>query len=324
MKFRREIKLGMSGPDVLYIKKQLFALGMYDKKIKRIISNKFRQDSVNATKKFQETYDSVCEGPLDVTGTIYEACWEAIEAAVRGEISPKVGPTPEPEPTPPSPEPVKGLLDSYTWIKPAKRKEIEKDLLATSEMRRNICLEILKYAFDPDLRSGNDVRALYMWGGNLYNTDLKLNIATKAKIEAGAKKNPDKYDGGRKEWMLSEVAKNPNLPASDCSGMEVGWLRKFKLVDNKFDKNANTLASAQFSVQCDKASMQPGTFIHKDGHIGTYVGGGYVVEFVGGAYGCQLTARDKRTVWNFVEKRTQTMSAWKDYWNFKELLKYDD
>lgn len=324
MKFRREIKLGMSGPDVLYIKKQLFALGMYDKKIKRIISNKFRQDSVNATKKFQETYDSVCEGPLNVTGTIYEACWEAIEAAVRGEISPKVGPTPEPEPIPPSPEPVKGLLDSYTWIKPAKRKAIEKDLLATSEMRRNICLEILKYAFDPDLRSGNNVRALYMWGGNLYNTDLKLNIATKAKIETGAKKNPDKYDGGRKEWMLSEVAKNPNLPASDCSGMEVGWLRKFKITNNKFDENANNLGSEKYSVQCTKAEAQPATFAHRDGHLGTYVGGGYIVEFVGGAYGCQLTARDKRKVWNFIEKKTQTMGAWKDYWDFKELLKYDD
>lgn len=328
MKFRREIKLGMSGPDVLYIKKQLFALGMYDSKIKRIISNKFRQDSVNATIKFQNTYDSVCEGPLEVTGTIYEACWEAIEAAVRGEIKPKVdpGPDPEPEPTPtpPSPEPVKGLLDSYTWIKPAKRKDIEKDLLNTSEMRRNICLEILKYAFDPDYRSGNDVRALYMWGGNLYNTDLKLNIATAAKIEVGAKKNPDKYDGGRKEWMLSEVAKNPNLPASDCSGMEVGWLRKFKITNNKFDVNANNLGSTKYSVECSKAEAQPGTFIHKDGHIGTYVGGGYVVEFVGGAYGCQLTARDKRKVWNFVKKKTETMSAWTDYWNFKELLKYDD
>ena len=106
MEFRRTIKLGMSGPDVLYIKRKLFDLGMYSSKIKRIISNKFRQDSVEATKKFQQTYDSVCEGPLEVTGTIYEACWEAIEAAARGEIKPKVDPGPEPTPTPePEPEP---------------------------------------------------------------------------------------------------------------------------------------------------------------------------------------------------------------------------
>lgn len=331
MEFIRTIKLGMKGPDVLYIKKQLFALGMYSDKIKRITSNQFRKDSVEATKKFQNTYDSVCEGPLEVTGTIYEACWEAIEAAVKGEIKPKNDPQPEPTPTPtpiptptPTPEPTPtGLLDSYTWIKPSKRKLIEKDLENTCEMRRNICLEILKYAYDPEYRVG-DVRALYMWGGNLYNTDLKLNIATAAKIEVGAKKYPDKYDGGRKEWMLSEVAKNKNLPASDCSGMEVGWLRKFKLVNNKFDKNANTLGSTEFSVECSKNEAQPGTFAHRDGHLGTYVGGGFIVEFVGGAYGCQLTNRDNRKVWNFVEKKLHTFSPWEDFWNFRGLLKYDD
>jgi hypothetical protein len=284
MEFRRTIKLGMVGADVLYIKRKLFDLGMYDSKIKRIISNKFRIDSVNATKRFQETYDSVCEGPLEVTGTIYEACWEAIEAAARGEIKPKVDPDPGPDPTP-VPEPKKGMLDSYTWIKPSKRRAIEKDLLDTNEMRRNICLEILKWCYDPDYRSG-DVRALYMWGGNLYNTDLKLNIATATKIEVGAKRYPDKYDGGRKEWMLSEVAKHNDLPASDCSGMEVGWLRKFKLVNNKFDSNADTLGSDKYSVACEIKNLKPGTFAHRDGHLGTYVGGDYIVEFVGGAYGC--------------------------------------
>ena len=297
---------------------------MYNSKIKRIISNKFRIDSVNATKKFQETYDSVCEGPLEVTGTIYEACWEAIEAAARGEIKPKVDPDPEPTPTPePTPEPKKGMLDSYTWIKASKRKAIEKDLLNTNEMRRNICLEILKWCYDPDYRSG-DVRALYMWGGNLYNTDLKLNIATAAKIEVGAKRYPDKYDGGRKEWMLSEVAKHNDLPASDCSGMEVGWLRKFKLVNNKFDSNADTLGSEKYSVECEIKNLKPGTFAHRDGHLGTYVGGDYIVEFVGGAYGCQLTNRTNRKVWNFVEKKMHIFSSWKDFWDFKELLKYDD
>lgn len=319
MEFKRTIKLGMSGSDVLYIKKKLFELGMYSNKIKRIRSNQFRKDSVEATEKFQNTYDSICEGPLEVTGTIYEACWEAIEAAARGEIKPKVDPTPTPTP---SPEPEKGILDAYTWIMPAKRSVIEKDLLNTSEMRRNICLDILKYAFDPEYRTPG-VRALYMWGGNLYNTDLKLNIATATKIEVGAKRYPKKYDGGRKEWMLSEVKKNPNLPASDCSGMEVGWLRTFKLTNNRFDQNANSLGSEKFSIKCEIENLKPGTFAHRNGHLGTYVGGGYIVEFVGGAYGCQLTKRTDRKVWNFVEQKMHTFSAWEDFWNFKELLKYD-
>lgn len=126
MEFKRTIIKGMSGSDVLYIKRQLFALSMYSDKIKRITSNVFRQDSVDATIKFQNTYDSISEGPLEVTGTIYEACWDAIEAAVKGEIQPKPSPEPEPEPTP------TGLLDSYIWLNPGKREAIEKDLLKVS------------------------------------------------------------------------------------------------------------------------------------------------------------------------------------------------
>lgn len=302
MEFKRTIIKGMSGDDVLYIKQKLFNLGMYSDKIKRITSNKFRQDSVDATKKFESLHD------LKVTGTIYKECWDAIEKASEPKPTPVTAPT--------------GLLDSYIWLDPQKRKLIEADLVKVSEIRRNICLEILKYAFDPTYRKG-DVRALYMWGANLYNTNLKINIATKAKIEAGAKKYPQNYDGGRKEWMISEVEKNPNLPASDCSGMEVGYLREFKLVKNTFDVNANTLSSKTYSIQTTKDKALPGTFIHRPGHIGTYVGGGYVVEFVGGAYGCQLTARDKRKPWNFIDKKIHTFPDWEDYWNFKELVKYD-
>lgn len=304
MEYTREIKKGTSGNDVFYIKNELFSLGMYAPKIKEIKSKVFRSDSVLATKNFQTQYK------LKVTGTVNKVTWDAIEKACKPE------PTPTPTPTP------SGLLDEYTWLDPKKREAIEKDLIKVSDLRRNICLEILKYAYDPTYRKG-DVRALYMWGANLYNTDLKINYATKAKIEAGAKKYPQYYDGGRKGWMLKQVEANPNLPASDCSGMEVGYLREHKLVKNTFDANANGLSSKSYSIKTTKEAAMPGTFIHKTGHIGTYVGGGYVVEFVGGAYGCQLTARDKRKAWNFIDKKLHSMGEWTDYWNFKEIAKYD-
>lgn len=309
MEFKRNIYDGVRGDDVFYIKNKLFELHMYAPRIKKISSKAFHKDSILAAKKFQEEHN------LPVTGIIDKETWDAI---IKASESPE--PAPEPEPAP-APAPT-NYLTNYTWLDPKKRKLIEADLAKVSELRRNICLEILKYAYDPTYRNGN-VRALYMWGANLYNTDLRLNIATKAKIESGAKKYPQHYDGGRKEWMLSEVEKNPNLPASDCSGMEVGYLRKFKLVKNTFDVNANRLGSKSYSIQVSKDEAIPGTFAHKDGHIGTYVGGGYVVEFVGGAYGCQLSARDKRKVWNFIDKKIHTMSDWTDYWNFKEIAKYD-
>lgn len=323
MEFMRNIFLGVRGNDVFYIKNKLFDLGMYEPKIKKISSKAFHADSLLATKKFQE------ENNLPVTGIINRETWDAIvkKADEIPEDTVILDPTTEPEPVKPQPAPPvssTNYLTNYTWLDPKKRKLIEADLAKVSEMRRNICLEILQYAFDPEYRSGN-VRALYMWAENLYGRDLKLNYATKAKIEAGAKKYPNNYDGGRKEWMLEQVEKNPKLPCSDCSGMEVGWLRKFKLVNNSFDKSSSGLASTSCSVKTTREEALPGTFIHRPGHIGTYVGGGYVVEFVGGAYGCQLTncANGKRKVWNFIDKKLHKFSDWDDFWNFKELLKYD-
>lgn len=309
MEFKRDISKGTTGDDVFYIKNKLFNLGMYEPKITKISSKTFRSDSVLATKKFQTTHK------LPVTGIINRATWNAIEKA-----SLEPGHIEEPE----LPDSGFGSLKDYTWIDPKKRKMIEIDLAKVSKLRREICLEILKYAYDPDYRK-DDVRALYMWGQNLYNTDLKLNYATKAKIEAGAKRYPTHYNDAQVKWMISEVEKNSKLPASDCSGMEVGYLREHKLVKNTFDINANSLASSQFSNKTTEKNAIPGTFIHRPGHIGTYVGGGYVVEFVGGVYGCQLTnrAKGKRKAWNFVTKKLNKLYDWEDYWNFKEIAKYD-
>ena len=111
--------------------------------------------------------------------------------------------------------------------------------------------------------------------------------------------------------MLEQVKKNPKLAASDCSGMEVGYLRKHKLVPNSFDTTANNLTTAkQYSTPINKKDLKPGDWVGKAGHIGTYVGGGLVVEFYGGAYGCQLTELNNRRGWNFVAKRLEAGSPW--------------
>jgi hypothetical protein len=59
-------------------------------------------------------------------------------------------------------------------------------------------------------------------------------------------------------------------------------------------------------------SPQPADLAWKSGHIGLYVGGGYVVEWVGGAYGCQLT-KANRKVFNFVDGKLHTMGKWSAY-----------
>ena len=289
MKLTRNLKQKMSGPDVRFVKDALLSLGFYNSKIKQITNNTFGPDTFVAVCKFQRAKG------LEDDGIVGPQTWAALEEAVAAE------------------KPVKEVefpsLDKLKHVSSAHRAAIAKDLANVSELRQKIVLEILDYAYDKDV--SGEPRALYIFGANLYDKDLKLNYADAAEIEKHAKRYPTYFNGGRKEWMLEQVKKNPALPASDCSGMEVGYLREHKLVPSSFDTTANNLTTAkQYSTPINKKDLKPGDWVGKAGHIGTYVGGGLVVEFYGGALGCQLTELNNRRGWNFVAKRLEAGSPW--------------
>ena len=289
MKLTRNLKKGMSGADVRFVKDSLFSLGFYNSKTKQITNSTFGADTYVAVCKFQRAKG------LEDDGIVGPLTWTALEEALAAE------------------EPVKEVdfpsLDKMKHISATHRAAIAKDLANVSELRQKIVLEILNYAYDKDVPG--EPRALYIFGANLYDKDLKLNYADAAEIEKHAKRYPNYFNGGRKEWMLEQVKKNPRLPASDCSGMEVGYLREHKLVPSSFDTTANNLTTArQYSTPINKKDLKPGDWVGKAGHIGTYVGGGLVVEFYGGAYGCQLTELNNRRGWNFVAKRLEAGSPW--------------
>lgn len=289
MKLTRNLKKGMSGADVRFVKDALFSLGFYPSKIKQIANDTFGSDTFVAVRKFQRAKG------LEDDGVVGPQTWAALEKALAAE------------------EPAKEVdfpsLGKMKHISSAHRAAIAKDLANVSELRQKIVLEILNYAYDKDVPG--EPRALYIFGANLYDKDLKLNYADAAEIEKHAKRYPTYFNGGRKEWMLEQVKKNPKLPASDCSGMEVGYLRKHKLVPSSFDTTANNFTTAkQYSTPINKKDLKPGDWVGKAGHIGTYVGGGLVVEFYGGAYGCQLTELNNRRGWNFVAKRLEAGSPW--------------
>lgn len=289
MKLTRNLKRGMSGPDVRFVKDALLSLGFYPSKIKQIANDTFGSDTFVAVRKFQRAKG------LEDDGVVGPQTWAALEKALAAE------------------EPAKEVdfpsLGKMKHISSAHRAAIAKDLANVSELRQKIVLEILNYAYDKDVPG--EPRALYIFGANLYDKDLKLNYADAAEIEKHAKRYPTYFNGGRKKWMLEQVKKNPKLPASDCSGMEVGYLRKHKLVPSSFDTTANNFTTAkQYSTPINKKNLKPGDWVGKAGHIGTYVGGGLVVEFYGGAYGCQLTELNNRRGWNFVAKRLEAGSPW--------------
>lgn len=289
MKLTRNLKKGMSGADVRFVKDALFSLGFYNSKTKQITNSTFGPDTYVAVCKFQRAKG------LEDDGVVGPQTWTALEEALAAE------------------EPAKEVdfpsLDKMKHISAAHRAAIAKDLANVSELRQKIVLEILNYAYDKDVPG--EPRALYIFGANLYDKDLKLNYADAAEIEKHAKRYPNYFNGGRKEWMLEQVKKNSKLAASDCSGMEVGYLREHKLVPSSFDTTANNLTTAkQYSTPINKKDLKPGDWVGKAGHIGTYVGGGLVVEFYGGAYGCQLTELNNRRGWNFVAKRLEAGSPW--------------
>ena len=289
MKLTRNLKQKMSGPDVRFVKDALFSLGFYNSKIKQITNNTFGSDTFVAVCKFQRAKG------LEDDGVVGPQTWAALEEALAAEKPAKEVDFPS--------------LDKMKHISSAHRAAIAKDLANVSELRQKIVLEILNYAYDKDVPG--EPRALYIFGANLYGKNLKLNYADAAEIEKHAKRYPNYFSGGRKEWMLEQVKKNPKLLASDCSGMEVGYLREHKLVPSSFDTTANNLTTAkQYSTPINKKDLKPGDWVGKAGHIGTYVGGGLVVEFYGGAYGCQLTELNNRRGWNFVAKRLEAGSPW--------------
>ena len=301
MEYTRVLKYKMSGEDVFYIKKCLFSLKYYSTTVKAIKKKTFGSDTLKAVLAFQKANKDIYGEQLVADGKIGKLTWDAIVREYEKLTREYEEPTREyEEPTAVS------LLKSYTHISEEKRKLIERDLAGVSETRKKIVLEILQWCHDHTV--GGEPRSLYIIGANLYNIEKQIFYPTVSYIEKRASSRPDYFNGGRKEFMIAQIQKNPKLPASDCSGMEVGYMRKFGI--KTFDATANSLCSDSHSTKIDKSALKPGDWVGKDGHIGTYVGGGYVVEFYGGAFTCALTALNSRTAYNFITKRLSTGSAW--------------
>lgn len=275
MEYTRPLSVGMEGEDVRYVKDALVRLGY----LYRSTHDKFGNDTLAAVKRFQED--------KGLYGVITADTWAAIEAAVEKQGEPAEIPA---------------------NISESKAALISTSLLSVSEVRKKIVLEALRHAYDP-AKPSKYPPSLYIRGGNLYNSDFTINTITAARIESGAKKQPEYYTAAAKQIMLEAVAANPATTGADCSGGIVGLMRFARVVGGGYDATADNLCSAQ-STKIDKSQLVAGDWVGRTGHIGLYVGGGYVVEWAGHKLGCQLTDLDNRKCYDFTTGKINSAGAW--------------
>ena len=283
MNFTRTLKRYMKGDDVKAVKDKLLELGL----LHASTHNKYGNDTYRAVKTFQAA------NGLDIDGIVGEYTWAALFA------------------TEPGAEPA-GAVTVPSHIGADTAEAIGKALALVSELRREICLDALTQAIDP--YEGEEYpRSFYIRGGNLYNKDLTANVMTESKLNSYFSRSDyaPYYSDGREEMMREAALRSGyTQTGADCSGGIVGLWRKHLIQSSGFDANANTLYGSHCT---DTKSPQAGDLAWRSGHIGLVVGGGYIVEWVGGAYGCQLTKMNNRKVFDFIEGRLRSMSKWSAY-----------
>ena len=281
----RTLKQGASGADVRTVKQRLLALGFYAPDIITLQTDMFGTDTRRAVIAFQTAHGLEPDG---IVGPVTYAALFPEETPIITEMD---------------------LLELPAHLPADARLKLAQALANESPTRRKLVLIALTFAASPDA-PGEYPLSLYIRGGNLYNADLLPNVITLERIARGAARQPEFYDGGRQEMMERAVQANPNITGADCSGGIVGLLRHAGLVRPTFDCSADGFTSGSKTVAIDRAALRPGDFLHKSGHIGLYAGGGYAVEWMGGAYGCQLTSLTKRRGWNYVKQKRDNCGAW--------------
>ena len=284
VEYTRLLKHLMEGDDVRAVKERLVALGY----LHAATHDTFGDDTLEAVRAFQAA------NGLEADGVVGPLTWAALFDAAAQPV-----------------EPVDTALFPPN-IGPAAATAVAAQLGAVSATRQKLVLEALRHAYDPAVPASYPY-SLYIRGGNLYNSDFTVNTITAKRIEDGARRQPAYYSGGSKEMMLAAVAANPETTGADCSGGVVGLMRFTRVVSGGFDATANSLCGSGHSTAIDKTELRPGDWVGRDGHIGLYAGGGYVVEWMGQLYGCQLSRLADRQGYDFVAKRLRGRSGWTKY-----------
>lgn len=138
------------------------------------------------------------------------------------------------------------------------------------------------------------------------------NIATKNLYYTKKRQYPEYYN-----WPVSEV--QLGKPVFDCVGLIKGYLWSSEYgATPKYKKAQDVSANGMLSV-CDTHGPiksipdKAGVLVFKSGHVGVYIGDGYVIEARGHAYGVVKTKLSERGWVNwglcpFIEYDTKTVT----------------
>lgn len=293
-KLTRNLKRYVKGDDVRTVKGWLFDLGFYDKKITKISNSTYGNDTYKAVKAFQKKYNLVVDG---IVGKNTFAKLLELTSEVPAEVYPTYV-----------------TAKDYPRISEAARAAINEALKRVSYVRRRVVLEALKYATDATIAAQFDYpSSLYIRGGNLYNKDDTLNVITLKYLKGDYKKKYASYcTSGRLEMMIEAVETDPDTTGADCSGGIIGIFRHFGLIPMTTDDTANGLCGG-WSTVIKKVDLSAGDFVGRNGHICLYVGGGFMVEWAGGEFGCQLTYMSNHRCWSFTKKKFVNQKACTKY-----------
>lgn len=142
----------------------------------------------------------------------------------------------------------------------------------------------------------------YVWGlnGELYTQAMADRYKAQKRSTSKWRDPATYWTEDCKQWI--------GRMAADCSGGIVSAMREYN--PGYGDRTANT-----FYSQCtDKGPIKtipetPGLCVWRDGHIGIYEGGGYVIEFRGTEYGCVRTKLSQRNFTNWGKLRDVDYTA---------------
>ena len=304
--FTGNLKRGMKGEVVQNLQRFLLAAGELLPRYGA--DSDFGGETLVAVKNFQKYHKDQNGKKLTVDGVIGKKTWISLmESQLNfADKEPEVADTE----TETIPEPNTKLPAN---IGATAAAAILSDLEKVSDARKEIVTHALMFAYDPEVPVDYPY-SLYIWGGNLYNDKDRLNFIDDDYLAKEFVQDSSRYEAASRAMMRAAVINNPNITGADCSGGIIGLLRHFGYVKPNEDATADGLCGSSRSVAIKKAELLPGDWVGRTGHIGMYVGGGYVVEWYGQAKGCQLTKLGtRRKAWDFVDREFTTLNEWTKY-----------